>query len=112
MPSAGTFSLDATGETHPNTCSILASMTRADDADRLTVATLTGIAGRHAGLMVGNGAGDESTAVAELRRVANGRPDLLARVAAAASRVTDESIPHYAEQHRMIARLCERASEA
>jgi hypothetical protein len=78
------------------------------DADRLIVARLTGIAGRHAR----RGALDvdqAAAAVAELREVAGGRADLLAEVAGIALGTSEVRGPEYEVQARGVADLCRAA---
>jgi hypothetical protein len=78
------------------------------DRDRLLAARLTGIAQRHAR----GGALDEdqaSAAVAELREVADGRPDLLAEVAGISLGAAEGKGPEYQAQAQAVADLCRAA---
>jgi hypothetical protein len=77
-------------------------------ADRLLVARLTGIAQRHARW----GAMDDvqkAAGAAELREVADGRPDLLAEVAGIALGASEAKGEEYRAQTQAVAELCRLA---
>jgi hypothetical protein len=78
------------------------------DQDRIIIARLDGIARRH-GRWGGLTEAEKAAGAAELRKIAGGRPDLLAEVAGLALGTAEGKGEHYQARGQAVAGLCRLA---